>query len=93
MDENPKTPDDYIQKMLDAGITEYKDMSKILSKNKEHPRKYSIDKAIGYSTLAKQCPYSILNNDKKFIKFCQDREIEITPEEAKAVRKVIIEFK
>ena len=93
MKENPNIPDEHIQKMLDAGITEYKDMSKILKKNQEHPRKYSIDKAIGYNELAKQCPNSVLYTDKKFIKFCQDRDIEITPEEAKAVRKVIIEFK
>ena len=93
MDENPKTPDEYIQKMLDANITEYKDMDRILKKHKEHPRKYSIDKAIGYATLAKECPNSILFNDKKFIRYCQDRDIEITPEEAKAVRKVLVEFK
>ena len=87
------TTNQSFQKMLDAGITEYKDMNIILKKNSENPRRFTIDRCIGYSTLAKQCPNGVLYKDSKFIRFCQDRDIDVTPEEAEELRKVLIEFK
>ena len=92
-DKYPDIPKEHIQDMLDAGITDTKRMSKILEKNRENPRKYELRKAIAYSTLAKNCPNDILYSDNKFIRYCKDKDIEITPEEVKAIRKVLIEFK
>lgn len=85
--------DDNVQKMLDAGITDSKKMEKILNKTAQHPRKYSIEKAIGYNTLAEKCPDGILYDNTKFIKYLQDRKINIDPDELESMRKCIIEFK
>lgn len=85
--------DDKVQKMLDAGITDSKRMGKILDKTAQHPRKYSIEKAIGYSALAEKCPDGILYDNTKFIRYLQDRKINIDPDELESMRKCIIEFK
>ena len=90
---NPNFSDEYIQKMLDAGITDAKKMDKILKQNAKHPRKFSIEKAIGYSTLAEKCPDDILYDNRKFIRYFRDRDLDITPEEVETLRKNIVEFK
>jgi len=90
---NTNFSDDKIQKMLNAGITDPKKMDKILKKNAKHPRKFTIEKAIGYAELADKCPESILYNNKRFIRYFHNRDIKITPEEIESMRKNIIEFK
>ena len=82
-----------VDKMLEAGITDNRQMIKILRANKKHPLKFSIDKAIRYSKLAEKCPDDILNNTKKFIRFFEDMNIELTTEEIQELRNNIIEFK
>ena len=90
---NPNFSDDKIQKMLDAGITDYKKMDKILKNSAKHPRKYTMDKAIAYHTLAEKCPDGILYDNKKFIRFCQDKKINISPQDVANLRKNIMDFK
>ena len=90
---NPNFSDDKIQKMLDAGITDYKKMDKILKNSAKHPRKYTMDKAIAYHTLAEKCPDGILYDNKKFIRYCQDKKINISPQDVANLRKNIIDFK
>ena len=85
--------DEKVSQMLDAGITDTKRMKKILKNHKKHPRKYSMDKAIAYSTMAEKCPEGILYNNSKFIRFCHDHNIEISEEELENLRKCIIDFK
>ena len=68
-------------------------MRKILKKRAEHPTRFSLDRGISYSTLAEKCPDSILYNKVKFIRYFEDRNIHIEPEEIEALRKNIVEFK
>ena len=90
---NPNFTEATIQKMIKAGIKEPKRMDRILKNNAKDPRKYRIDLGIAYSTLARECPDEVLANNRQFIRFCSDRNIRVSPEEVKELRKNIIEFK
>lgn len=85
--------DEKVSQMLDSGITDTKRMKKILKNHKKHPRKYSMDKAITYSEMAEKCPDSILYDNNRFIRFCQDHKIEISEEELENLRKCIMDFR
>ncbi|MBO5413048.1 MAG: hypothetical protein J6A29_01860, partial [Clostridia bacterium] len=85
--------DKKVQKMLDSGITNPKQMKKILKNHKTHPRKYNMDDAIKYSNLAEQCSKDILENNAKFIRFCQDRKLNLSEEEMAELNKDIMNFK
>lgn len=82
-----------VQKILDSGITDVKQMEKILKNHKFNPEKYNMDKAIKYSKLAKKCPEEILYNNAKFIRYCQDRKLGITEEELTQLRRDMMSFK
>ena len=84
---------EHVDKMLEAGITDSSKMTRILRKNKKHPLRFSIDKAIRYTKLAEKCPDDILYNTQKFIRFFEDMNIELTLEEIQELRNNIIEFK
>ena len=90
---NPNFTEASIQKMIRAGIKDPKRMDRILKNNARDPHRYSIDLGIAYSTLAKECPDDVLANNRQFIRFCSERNIRISPEEVKELRKNIIEFK
>ena len=85
--------DKKVQTMVDSGIKNTKQMSKILNNHKKHPRKYSMEKAIKYSQLAEKCTDDILNDKAKFIRFCEDQKLKITDEELIKLRQDIMNFK
>ena len=85
--------DKKVQKILDAGITDVKRMKKILKNHKLDPTRYNMDSAIKYSKLAKVCSKDILENQVKFIRFCQDRKLGISEEEMAELKKDIMNFK
>ena len=82
-----------VQKILDSGIQDPKQMKKILQNHKKHPRKYNMDDAIRYSKLAKKCTEDVLYDRVKFIRFCEDRKLHLSEEELNELRKNIINFK
>ena len=85
--------DKKVQKILDAGITDVKRMKKILKNHKLDPTRYNMDSAIKYSKLAKVCSKDTLENQVKFIRFCQDRKLGISEEEMAELKKDIMNFK
>ena len=85
--------DKKVQKILDAGITDVKRMKKILKNHKLDPTRYNMDSAIKYSKLAKACSKDTLENQVKFIRFCQDRKLGISEEEMAELKKDIMNFK
>ena len=85
--------DKKVQKILDAGITDVKRMKKILKNHKLNPTRYNMDSAIKYSKLAKVCSKDTLENQVKFIRFCQDRKLGISEEEMAELKKDIMNFK
>ena len=92
--QNPNFSDEKVQQMLDAGITDFKRMDKILKNNAKHPRKYSMQKAIAYSEMAATCKKEILYDNDNFIRFCNDKNItELSQEELEKLRGCIVEFK
>ena len=93
LQQNPNFSDEKVQQMLDAGITDQKRMDKILKNNAKHPRKYSMDRAIAYSQMAKTCKEEILYDNSKFLRYCNDKKIEIEEKDIKTLRKNIMDFK
>ena len=85
--------DKKVQKILDAGITDVKRMKKILKNHKLDPTRYNMDSAIKYSKLAKVCSKDTLENQVKFIRFCQDRKLGTSEEEMAELKKDIMNFK
>ena len=90
---HPEITKKEVQKMLNAGITDAKKMDKILTKVKKFPQKYNVDKAIAFATLAEKCPESIMYDDRKFIKYMQDKKINISQSQIKEFRRSIVDFK
>ena len=82
-----------VQKMLDSGISDAKKMKKILKNNKKDSKRYSMDKAIMYSKMADKCSDDILFDNNRFIRFCEDRKIDLSKEDLNELRKDIINFK
>lgn len=85
--------DKRVQIMVDSGIKNTKQMNKILKNNRKHPRKYTMEKAIKYSKLAEECTMDVLDDKVKFIRFCQDRKLNLTEEELIELKKDIMNFK
>lgn len=82
-----------LQNILDNGITDEKQIEKILKNHTFDPKKYTMDNAIKYSKIAKKCSDDVLYDNSKFIRYCQDKKIDISEEELSKLRKEIIKFK
>lgn len=76
--------DENLGAMLQAGITEQKDMEKVLGSN-------NFDDAIGYYTLAKKCPDEIYYDDQKLQMYLQDLGLSQT--DASTMRKNMRAFR
>ena len=63
----PNFSEENVQEMLNAGITDKKAMEKILKNSNG-----DIRKAIGYYTLAKECPHDVYLDDNKLQKYLED---------------------
>lgn len=76
--------DENLSAMLQAGISEGKDMDKVLGSN-------NINDAIGYYALAKKCPDDIYYDDEKLQKYLEDLGVNQT--DARMMRKNMKEFR
>ena len=90
---NDKNFDTKIQQMLDAGITNPRKIERILEKNKKNPTKYSMENAMAFTALANMCTEEVLNDDDSFIRFCQDKDLNIAEDVLRAIRESVFEFK
>ena len=72
--------------MLDSGITQKDDMKKILSNKND-----SIEDAIGYYTIAKECPKDIYYDDKMFNEWLHDKGLNEA--EAVSMRNKLKEYR
>ena len=76
--------DDKLSAMLQAGIKDKKDIEKVLNSG-------NTSDAIGYYTLAKQCPDSIYYDDKKLQMYLED--LGLSQNDAKTMRENMRQFR